>query len=401
MNDPAERPRRAYGSGSLLIHTAADGTETWHRRWYAGGRRLKRRLGPKRRRGIGKGLTRTQAEAELRRLMARHRRPPPRASVPFGVAAEQMLAHLEAVGRKASTLGNYRTILRAHLLPRFGEIDVERLRPDQVEAFAAELRHAGKAARSRANTLKLLSQILAYAQRNGWCEENVCAQVARPRVRQSSDIRFLDREELEALLAAVDVSARPFGRTDHAILLTAAMTGLRQGELLALRWRDVDWRAKRIRVRRNYVRGHWDTPKSRSGERSVPLATRVAEELRRHRERSSFPADGDLVFAHPETGDVLPHSPPAPALQEHPEGRRRPRHPLPRPSPYLRHEDGRLAQRLDARSPGVAGPPRLQDDADLCRLRTPRGGEQLGRRRLLLMNGLIHRRSAEFADRET
>lgn len=87
------------------------------------------------------------------------------------------------------------------------------------------------------------------------------------------------------------------------------MTGMRQGELLALRWRDVDWEAKRIRVRRSYVRGHWDTPKSRSGERSVPLATRVAVELRRHREQTRVPDGDDLVFAHPERGAVLPHGP--------------------------------------------------------------------------------------------
>jgi integrase len=49
------------------------------------------------------------------------------------------------------------------------------------------------------------------------------------------------------------------------------MTGMRQGELLALRWLDVDWRARRIRVRRNYVRGYVGTPESRSGERWVPL----------------------------------------------------------------------------------------------------------------------------------
>jgi integrase len=64
----------------------------------------------------------------------------------------------------------------------------------------------------------------------------------------------------------------PFGAIDRAIVLTAAMSGMRQGELLALRWCDVDWEAKRIRVRRNYVRGYWGTPKSRSGERSIPLA---------------------------------------------------------------------------------------------------------------------------------
>lgn len=61
-----------------------------------------------------------------------------------------------------------------------------------------------------------------------------------------------------------------------------AMSGLRQGELLALRWGDVDWGAKKIRVRQSYVRGHWLTPKSRRGSRSVPLAGRVAAALRRH-----------------------------------------------------------------------------------------------------------------------
>jgi integrase len=86
------------------------------------------------------------------------------------------------------------------------------------------------------------------------------------------------------------------------------MTGLRQGELLALRWRDVDWRAGRVRVRQNYVRGHWGTPKSRRGSRSVPLADRVAGELDRHFQRSAYQADDDLVFCHPRTGTVLDHS---------------------------------------------------------------------------------------------
>lgn len=57
------------------------------------------------------------------------------------------------------------------------------------------------------------------------------------------------------------------------------MTGMRQGELLALRWRDVDWPARRVRVRRNFVRSEFGTPKSKRSSRSVPLADRVAGEL--------------------------------------------------------------------------------------------------------------------------
>lgn len=138
----------------------------------------------------------------------------------------------------------------------------------------AALTEASLAARTRSGIFKLLSQVFTFAERHGWCEENPCRSVRQPRVRESSEIRFLNQEELEALLGSIDVSAVPFGSTDRAIFLTAAMTGMRQGELLALRWRDVDWPSKRIRIRRNYTRGHWSTPKSRSGERSVPSRAR-------------------------------------------------------------------------------------------------------------------------------
>lgn len=159
-----------------------------------------------------------------------------------------------------------------------------------------------------ANALTLLFQIFAFGQRKGWCRGNPCAQVDRPKIEQSVDIRFLDQDELEALLSAVDSTEEPFGQTDRILFLTAAMTGLRQGELLALRWRDIDWKAGKVRVRQNHVRGHWGTPKSRRGSRSVPLANRLAVELKRHFKQSHYRADDDLVFGHPHTGNVLDHS---------------------------------------------------------------------------------------------
>src|SRR6202012_1234954 len=64
-------------------------------------------------------------------------------------------------------------------------------------------------------------------------------------------------------------------RVDRALYLTAAMTGLRQGELLGLRWRDVDFTSRRIRVVTNYVRGEFDHPKSEESARSVPMGRKV------------------------------------------------------------------------------------------------------------------------------
>ena len=89
--------------------------------------------------------------------------------------------------------------------------------------------------------------------------------------------------------------------------LAAAMTGMRQGECLGLRWRDVDWAAKRIRIRirQNFVRGEFGTPKSKRSSRSVPLEDRVAAELDRLFKDTPNQGDDDLVFAHPATGKPI------------------------------------------------------------------------------------------------
>jgi integrase len=97
-----------------------------------------------------------------------------------------------------------------------------------------------------------------------------------------------------------------FEAIDRAMFLTAAMTGLRKGELIALRRRDVGWAESRIRVRQSYVRGEFGTPKSRRSTRSVPMADEVGGELERLFKQSRWQDDDDLVFAHLAHGGPLP-----------------------------------------------------------------------------------------------
>jgi hypothetical protein len=66
--------RRPYGSGSLSVRRDAGGQEAWYGQWWAGGRRITRKVGPKRERGSRRGLTRAGAERELQRLIDRERR---------------------------------------------------------------------------------------------------------------------------------------------------------------------------------------------------------------------------------------------------------------------------------------------------------------------------------------
>ena len=189
------------------------------------------------------------------------------------------------------------------------------------------------AIKSTRNYLGLLHSIFDFAIRMGWVIENPCKTVDKPEVPdEDQDIRFLDQTELDALLAATAsprgrrkqgradrarrsersgtaterrgsrsrqtlgiaestaiylyrfdpdeaATADPLSPVERVLYLTAAMTGMRQGELLALRWMDVDWLAHRVRVRRNFVRGKFGTPKSKRSSRSIPLADQVAREL--------------------------------------------------------------------------------------------------------------------------
>ena len=299
--------RRSYGTGSLYVHKDATGRETWYGRWYAGADRIKRRIGPKRQPGSRDGLTRGQAEAELRRRIEAEAPSPTRPDVTIEQAGDRLLRHLDALGRKPTTLGTYRSLFRTHLVPQLGSLPLDRATPGDVEGLLATMRRDAKGTKTIVNALTLLSQIFAFAERKGWATANPCAKVDRPQLEDNADIRYLELEEIEALLRAVPPDD-PLGATDRALYLTAAMTGFRQGELLGLRWRDVDWAAGRIRERQNYVRGHWGTPKSRRGSRAVPMVDRVAGELERHFQRSAYQGDDDLVFCNPHTGRVLDHS---------------------------------------------------------------------------------------------
>jgi integrase len=80
---------------------------------------------------------------------------------------------------------------------------------------------------------------------------------------------------------------------------------VRRGEVVAIRWQDIDWDTRLIRVRRNYTRGEFGTPKSRRSSRAVPLADRLFAELRAHYEHTTNHDALDLVFAHPTSGNVL------------------------------------------------------------------------------------------------
>lgn len=294
MSD-AESKRRSYGSGSLFVHRGS-----WYAKWRIGPRQVKRKVGAKRRPGTREGLTKTQAEQELRRLM-REVKATPQERLTLREVGDAYIAHLrDFLGRKPSTLQDYEGILNKteQGLPKK---TTDRYEAADIEGYVSMMRKAGRSPKTVNNHLNFLHGLFAFAEKRGWASGNAVAEAERPRADDTDpDIRFIDLEELEALLREVPDDV--LGAVERSLYLTAAMTGLRQGELIALRWKDVDWKAGLIRVRRNYTRGRFGTPKSKRSSRAIPMPGRVATALKQHFKRSSYTGADDLVFCHPETG---------------------------------------------------------------------------------------------------
>ena len=239
-------------------------------------------------------------------MMAEARpRPAPGERLTIATVGERYLRHLEARGRKHATIVGVESALRVHLTPFFAEKPIDKIRTDDVEELIALLQRRGLSAKSIRTYVGTLSALFNYAAapQRKWVAHNPAQGVELPPKQDSQDIRFLDPDEVTLLVR----SACPgdYEQIDRALYLTAAMTGLRQGELIALRWCDVDWLAARVRVRQNYVLGRFGTPKSRRSTRSVPMADQVAAELDRLHRAAAEPADDDLVFADPYTGEPL------------------------------------------------------------------------------------------------
>ena len=127
---------------------------------------------------------------------------------------------------------------------------------------------------------------------------NPVADVERRPQRKRANIEVYSREEVLALVRAAK------GEQEGTLYLTAAFTGLRRGELLAMRWRDVDFPRATVHVRRNLTSAGLTSPKG-DKERAVPLAEEVAAALARLSRRGQFVADDDLVFCGPSGGHLV------------------------------------------------------------------------------------------------
>jgi integrase len=302
---PKPTSRRAYGSGSLVAETKPTGATVWIAQFRVAGRKVKRTW-PRRPPGGRDGLTRTQAEERLRDEISQGGGVAQACGERLTVAevGARYITQARRKGRKPSTIENLESEIRVHLAPFFtGSIDA--ITGEDVADLIDVLEGKGLAPKTIKNVIATLSALFTFAcaPRRRWATSNPCVGADLPAVDDTGEIRFLTIAELDLLVAHARRGI--FQEQDRVLYVVAAMTGLRLGELVALRWRDVDWTAARIRVRQNYVRGRYGSPKSKRSTRSVPMADEVGGVLDRLFQTSHWQGESDLVFAHQATGGPL------------------------------------------------------------------------------------------------
>jgi integrase len=303
-------------SGFVFRLEKTRGASWWAKYRLPDGTQVKRKIGPA---WVGRGrpasgyFTKRLAEDWLRdRLEALQRTEvsavaPAALGVTFEEAALEYLRYAtEDRGCKPSTVRGYRNTINVHLLPVFGTMKLSDIGVQEIERWRAGMTSVRAqrelSNKTKNNLLVLMHAIFRHAVKLYGLAANPVASVDRFRVRSSGDIQVFSPEEVWALVRAAG------SEPDAAIFLTAAFTGLRRGELLGLRWRDVDFAGSTIRVRASYAAGKLTTPKS-GKVRAVPMAPDVASALAKLGDRERYTGDDDFVFAGeagpPLDGDAL------------------------------------------------------------------------------------------------
>ncbi len=184
---------------------------------------------------------------------------------------------------RRSTFVRYESIVRVHLSPTLGRIKLKNLNPAHVRKLYREKLDAGLSSRSVQYAHVTLKKALSQAVLDGLVPRNVCDAVKPPQVHKDEVVPFTPEQVRTLLRAASEADDRL-----EALFVVAIHTGLRQGEILGLRWTDLDLDAGTLTVQRSLaIDGTFNPPKRKNSRRTVKLTRTATEALKRHRARQN------------------------------------------------------------------------------------------------------------------
>lgn len=219
----------------------------------------------------------------------------------------------------AKTLERYRELAAHHIRPHLGAARIQRLKTVSVVELYGKLQRpkpegAGLAPRTVGHVHRLLHRVFTHAVKWDVLPNNPITAAEPPRVERT-EIEILAPDQIKAVLGALH------GRLLYPVAVLGLATGMRRGELAALRWGDVDFDAGRIRVERSLEQTNaglaFKAPKTNAGRRTISIPASIVSELRAHwrRQQEQRMALGlgkatgdDLVLARPDASPWPPDS---------------------------------------------------------------------------------------------
>ena len=183
---------------------------------------------------------------------------------------------------RSSTYVSYDQQVRVHIAPALGHMELSKLAPQHIQNYINARREAGLSAKTVKYHLSVLRMALSQALKWGLVARNVAALVDPPRT-QRFEVQPITPERARALLDAIK------GNRMEALFSVALSLGLRRGEALALRWQDIDFKARTLRVSGSLQRLNGkleiSEPKTKTSRRVLDLPDSLINRLREHRTR--------------------------------------------------------------------------------------------------------------------
>jgi integrase len=230
-------------------------------------------------------------KGELEKKVQRKVYAAPKNLPPFSEVASDWLQ--SKVGIRDSTKSTYAGHIKHHLIPTLGDLKIDQVIFVVIEKHTFKATENGCHPGTLKKVLTTLSGIMKYAMKHRYVDHNPVREVERPKaVReddQDNELAVLQPDEIRALVDAAGT------QRDRTLFMTAALTGMRQGELFGLKWSDIDWINNQIHVRRTYNHRKFYDPKSRTSRRSIDLAPVLVIELKKWK-LACPKSDLDLVF---------------------------------------------------------------------------------------------------------
>jgi integrase len=185
--------------------------------------------------------------------------------------------------RSKGTISLYRRTVIKEIIPILGNFTITDLRPDMIQRYYDQKIRNGQSEHAVNQAHKVLNVALQHAVRLGLLPRNPCKATVPPKPR-NTEMSILDEDEILQLLS----TARSIKDQYYPLYYLAIHTGMRQAELIGLKWDDLDWDRKTLQVKRQIFRPkgggfEFTNLKSKSGHRTIILGSQMVEVLKEHR----------------------------------------------------------------------------------------------------------------------